>query len=80
MEELVTVAEVEGSRASLVAALLENQGLTVFIENENTSVMLPHLAIYAKVRVPRDQVDAAREALQAAPPMDDDSDDIELDD
>jgi len=80
MDNLVTVAEVDGCRAAIMASILESHGLTVFIENENTSTMLPHLAIPAKIRVPRDQVIRAQEALQATPPASDDPDCIELED
>jgi len=79
MEDLVTIAEVDGNRASLMASILESHGLTAFIENENTSTMLPHLAIPAKIQVPRDQVVKAQEALQAIPPVSDDPESIELD-
>jgi len=80
MDNLVTVAEVDGSRAAIMASILESHGLTVFIENENTSVMLPHLIIPAKLRVPRDQVIRAQEVLQEIPPASDDPESIELDD
>jgi hypothetical protein len=80
MDNLVTVAEVDGSRAAIMASILESHGLTVFIENENSSVMLPHLVIPAKIRVPRDQVAKAQEVLQAMPPKSDDPESIELED
>ncbi len=80
MADLVTIAEVEGHRASYVASILESHGLTVFIENENASSMLPHLSIGAKLRVPKDQVAKAQEALQAIPPESADPGNIELED
>ena len=67
MEQLITIAEVEGHQASYIASLLESHGLTVFIENENTSSMLPHLAIPAKLRVPKDQAAKALDILQMTP-------------
>jgi hypothetical protein len=80
MDDLVIIAEVEGHRASYVASILESHGLTVFIENENASNMLPNLPVGAKLRVPKDQVAKAQEALQAIPPESDDPERIELDD
>ncbi len=80
MDNLVTVAEVDGSRAAIIASILESHGLTVFVENENASVMLPHLVIPAKVRVPEDQVVKAQEVLQAIPPASDDPENIDLED
>jgi len=80
MDNLVTIAEVDGSRAAIMAAILESHGLTVFIENENASVMLPHLIVPAKIRVPKDQEIKAQEVLQAIPPASDDPESIELDD
>ena len=80
MGDLITVAEVEGQKAAFVASLLESHGLNVFIENENTSNMLPYLAILAKIRVPKDQVTKAQEVLQAIPPESEDPEAVELDD
>ena len=80
MEDLITVAEVEGHKAGFIQSVLESQGITVFVENENASIMLPYLAIPAKIRVPKDQVAKAREALQAIPPESEDPENIELDD
>ena len=80
MDDLVTITEVEGHRASYVASILESHGLTVFIEDENTSSMLPNLPIGAKLRVPKDQVAKAQEVLQAIPPESDDPESIELED
>ncbi len=80
MEDFVIVAEVEGYRASYVASILESYGLTVFIENENASNMLPNLPISAKLRVPRDQVAKAQEALEGIPPESENPENIELDD
>ena len=79
MEDFVIITEVEGHRASYVASILESHGLTVFIENENASNMLPNLPIGAKLRVPKDQVAQALEALQAIPPESVDPESIELD-
>lgn len=80
MEDLITVAEVEGHRAAIIASALESHGLTVFLENENTSNLLPHLAIPAKIRVPKDQAAQAQEVLQAIPPQTDDPESIEFED
>jgi len=46
MEDLVTIAEVEGHRVSYVASILESHGLTVLIKDENTSSMLPNHPSY----------------------------------
>ena len=80
MEDLITVAEVEGHKAGFIQSVLESHGITVFVENENASSMLPYLAIPAKIRVPKDQVAKAQEALQAIPPESDDPESIELED
>lgn len=80
MDNLVTITELEGHRAAYLASILESHGLTVFIENENASNMLPHLPIGAKLRVPKDQVAKAQELLKAIPPESEDPESIELDD
>ena len=80
MGDLITVAEVEGHRVAFVASILESHGLTVFVENENTSNMLPYLVTAAKIQVPKEQAVKAQEVLQAIPPASEDPEDIELED
>ena len=72
----VTIAEVESLQADIFKGILESHGLTVFVENANTSNMLPHLAMTnpAQVQVPSDQVEKAQQILAD---MEDEEEDME---
>jgi hypothetical protein len=80
MEDVVIVAEVEGHRAAMIVSVLESHDLTVFVENESSSNMLPFLAIPVKIRVPKEQVARAQEVLQSIPPESENPEGIELED
>ena len=67
MGELVTIAEVESYQAGVLQAVLEGHGISVYVENANTSAMLPHLRIPTKIQVEREQAERAVEILQALP-------------
>ncbi len=80
MEDVVIVAEVEGHRAAMIVSVLESHDLTVFVEDESSSNMLPFLAIPVKIRVPKEQAARAQEVLQSIPPESEDPEGIELED
>ena len=43
MEDLITVAEVEGHKAGFIQSVLESHGITVFVENARKTKGVTHI-------------------------------------